>query len=241
MYKAFTYISSDSTYTNEVIQNGLEGLGMIRDTDYSDTDNYMKFWLPNCVNEYYLLTKSGSKQCYIYKYIDGESDEMIYNIMNSGSARMTAFSMPLPNNGYCFAFDTNSTMLTYLPTQFIKFYEPSINKMITMYPWTSNHSVNSNTFRMDVDGVTTYNGNKTNNGTPYRLPSKIAIIPYDNGIQEFEGLFITLVDNQTDGKPFEVVIEGVSYLVTGNYISSPTYGHFVIPLSTESDTPPNEE
>lgn len=239
MYKAFTYTSSDpTTYTNDVIQHGLEGVGMVRDINYTDTDNYMKFWLPNCVDEYYLLTKSGSKQCYIYKYVDGTSDELIYNIMNSGSAKMTAMSLALPNNGYCFGFDTNSTVPSYMVIDFIKFYEPSLDKMIMMYPFGSNHQYHQNTFRMDIDGVTVYSGNKTNNGTPYRLQSKIAIIPYDNGIQEFEGLYITLVDNQTNGVPFEVVIEGVSYLITGNYISGTTYGHFAVPLSTEL-TPPN--
>ena len=228
MYKVvdFAYTSNETTYDANLV----DVLGFVKDTEYTDENGYNKYYLPRCGTDYYILIKpaadSSHRNCLMYD----SSDTQVFaaNISNN-NARWTIYRIDLPNNGVGIGIANivNGTTPSLILT-FIKSYDSGSGTYLYMLvdaPTTSTHNVHLKYGNYSFDiGSRLYQ-------TPIYV-GKIVMVPLmtSEGLAFNDTYQIFAVDNN-NATCQEVVVDGRSYLLIGNYIWDSGYVKLAVPLS----------
>lgn len=228
MYKVvdFAYTSNETTYDANLV----DVLGFVKDTEYADENGYNKYYLPRCGTDYYILIKPAAdtshRNCVMY---DSSGTQVFSHTIGNNNGRWTIYKIDLPNNGVGIGINSvNSGETPSLILTFIKTYDSGLNTFLYMTveaATTSTHNVHLkySSYSFDI------------NSRLYQAPiyvGKIVMVPLmtSAGLAFNDTYQVFAIDNN-NATSQEVVVDGRSYLLIGNYIWDSGYVKLAVPLS----------
>lgn len=228
MYKAVDFASTSNETTYDA--NLVDVLGFVKDTEYTDENGYNKYYLPRCGTDYYILIKpapdSSHRNCVMY---DSSGTQVFSHTIGNSSARWIIYRIDLPNNGVGIGiYQANSGTTPPLILTFIKSYDSGLNTFLYMTVGSATSSTHNVHLKYS-------NHSFDINSRLYQTPiyvGKIVMVPLMTaaGLAFNDTYQVFAVDNN-NATSQEVVVDGRSYLLIGNYIWDSGYVKLAVPLS----------